>query len=62
MSDCSEGARYVGETRSYSVFWPGGILERYVEDQNAEFKRRSQEMVPVVDRLVEYPSREGEEA
>ena len=55
MSDRSEGAGSVGETRSISVFWTGGILEPYVEDQNTEFKRRSQEMAPAADRLMKYP-------
>ena len=49
MSDRSEGVRSVGETRGCSAFWTGGIPETYVEDQNAEFKRRSQEMAPAGD-------------
>ena len=55
MSDRSEGAGSVSETRSISVFWPAGILEPYVEDQNAEFKRRNQETDPAVDWLMKYP-------
>jgi len=54
MSDRSEGARSVGETRRHSAFWPAGILEPYVEDQNVEFKRRNQEMAPAVDCLMKY--------
>jgi hypothetical protein len=49
MSDRSEGARSVGETRGISAFWDAGIPETDVEDQNAEFKRRNQEMIPAVD-------------
>jgi len=48
MSDRSEGARSVGETRSISAFWDAGIPETYVEDRNAEFKRRNQEMASAV--------------
>jgi hypothetical protein len=55
MGNRSEGARSVGETRSISAFWDAGIPETYVEDQNAEFKRRNQEMDPAVDRLMKYP-------
>jgi len=55
MSDRDEGARSVGETHRSSVFWDAGIPESYVEDQNAEFKRRNQELVPAVDRLMKYP-------
>jgi len=59
MSDRCEGARSVGETRSSSAFWPGGILETYVEDQNTEFKRCSQEMDPAVDWGMKYPGCAG---
>jgi len=59
MSDRSEGDRSVGETRSFSAFWPAGIPGAYVEDQNAEFKRRSQEMDPAVDWLMKYPGWDG---
>jgi hypothetical protein len=62
MSDRSEGVRSVGETRRCSAFWTGGILEKYVEDQNAGFKRRNQEMAPAADCLMKYSGREGEEA